>query len=33
MIATNPLLGPQWEPIGHVLIRLLEDAKLLGKEA
>jgi hypothetical protein len=27
MIATNPLLGPQWEPIGHVLIRLLEDVK------
>lgn len=27
MISTNPLLGPQWEPIAHVLIRLLEDVR------
>lgn len=27
MISSNPLLGPQWEPIGHVLVRLLEDVR------
>lgn len=24
MIAANPLLGPQWEPLGHVFVHLLE---------
>ncbi len=27
MISSNPLLGPQWEPVGHVLVRLLEDIR------
>ena len=26
-VSDNPLLGPQWEPIGHVLMRLLEDVR------
>lgn len=26
-ISSNPLLGPQWEPVSHVLIRLLEDVR------
>ena len=24
MIASNPLLGPQWEPLGHVFVHLIE---------
>jgi hypothetical protein len=27
MIAENPLLGPEWEPLGHVLCRLFEQVK------
>ena len=25
MISDNPLLGPDWEPLGHVIVKLLED--------
>ncbi len=27
MISDNPLLGPQWEPLAHVIVKLLENMK------
>ena len=27
MISSNPLLGPEWEPLGHVLARMVEDLR------
>ena len=26
-ISDNPLLGPEWQPLGHVLMRLIEDLR------
>jgi len=31
LIATNPLLGPRWEPLGHVLMRLVEQLRRGGR--
>jgi hypothetical protein len=30
-ISDNPLLGPQWEPLGHVLMRLVEQLRRGGR--